>query len=98
MYGRVTRLEASPEEMESGVAYVRDTIVPAARELDGFRGALNFTDRQSGTGMTITLWESEEAMRASEERANTLRDDAARALGATVVGVERYEVTIEERV
>lgn len=96
MYGRVTRLEGSPEQIEEGTEYVRTTILPGAREIEGFRGIINLTDAATGKGMTVTLWETEEAMRASEEKANRLRDEAARALGATVVGVERYEVTISE--
>lgn len=96
MFGRVTYLEGSPEQMEEGIEYLRQTIIPAARQIDGFRGVLNLTDRAKGKGLTVTLWETEEAMRASEEEANRLRDEAAQALGATIAGVERYEVTISE--
>ena len=96
MYGRVTRLEGSSEQIDQGNEFMQQTILPAARQLDGFRGVLSLTDRESGTGLTITLWESEEAMKASEEAANRLRDEAAQAFGGTVVGVDRYEVTFSE--
>ena len=42
----------------------------------------------------MTLWESEEAMSASEEEANNLRSEVADALGTQMVGVERYEVAV----
>ena len=96
MFGRITRLEGSPDQIEQGTDYIRQTILPAARQIDGFRGVLNLADREGGKGMTITLWETEEAMRASEEAGDRLREEAANALGATVVGVERYEVTLSE--
>lgn len=96
MYGRITRLEGSPEQIEEGTEYIRQTILPAARRIEGFRGVLNLADREGGKGLTITLWETEEAMRASEEAADRLRGEAAEALGARIVGVERYEVTISE--
>ena len=96
MYGRVTVLEGSPEQIGEGTEYVRQTILPAARQIDGFRGILSLTDQSRGKGLTITLWETEEAMRASEEQADRMRDEAARALGATIAGVERYEVTLSE--
>ena len=96
MHGRITFLEGSPEQLEEGIEFVRSTILPAARELEGFRGILSLSDRASGKGLTITLWETEEAMRASEERANQMRDEAARALGGAIAGVERYEVTLSE--
>jgi hypothetical protein len=54
------------------------------------------TDRQSGKTLGISFWESEEAMRASEEGANRLREESAEAGRGTVVGVERYEVGLFE--
>ena len=53
-------------------------------------------DRQSGKTLGITFWESEEAMRASEEAANRLREESAEAGGDTITGVERYEVGLFE--
>jgi heme-degrading monooxygenase HmoA len=96
MYGRVTRLEGSPDQIEQGNEFMEQTILPAARQLEGFRGVLSLTDRANGRGLTVTLWETEEAMQASEEAANRLRDEAARAFGGTIVGVDRYEVTFSE--
>jgi hypothetical protein len=40
----------------------------------------------------VTFWESEEALRASEEAADKLREDSAEAMSDTIAGVERYEV------
>lgn len=51
-------------------------------------------DRQSGKVEVVTLWESEEAMRHSEEEADQLRGDTARATGGAIAGVERYEVVL----
>jgi hypothetical protein len=44
----------------------------------------------------ITFWESEEALRATEEGANRLREESAEAGGGTVAGVQRYEVGLFE--
>jgi heme-degrading monooxygenase HmoA len=62
--------------------------------MDGFQGVYFLVDRQSGKGLSITLWESEEAMRASEDAANQLRSESAEASGEEILGVERYEVAI----
>lgn len=97
MHARVTRLEGAPEDIEASTAYLRDTIIPQARAIEGFRGILSLTDRAGARALTVTFWESEDAMRVSEEAATTLRDEAARALSATVVDVDRYEVTVDER-
>ncbi len=53
-------------------------------------------DRHSGKTLGITFWESEEAMRASEEVANRLREESAEAGSGTIAGVERYEVGLFE--
>jgi heme-degrading monooxygenase HmoA len=55
-------------------------------------------DRETGKGLTATFWESEEAMKASEEAADQLRDEAVGAVdGSELVSVERYEVELDER-
>ena len=46
-------------------------------------------DRQSGTLLGVTLWESEETMQASEQEADRLREESAEASNQTVAHVER---------
>ncbi len=43
-----------------------------------------------------TLWETEDALRESEEAAGQLRGSTASAGGADVVSVERFEVVVDE--
>ena len=70
--------------------------LPIARRLAGFQGVLSLIDRATGKSITITLWQDEDAMRASEEAANRLRAQGAEAAGESVVSVERYEVAFSE--
>jgi len=37
---------------------VTDELIPALHEEDGFSGALNLVDRESGNAMMIVLWET----------------------------------------
>jgi heme-degrading monooxygenase HmoA len=67
-------------------------LLPRVFEMDGNRGAILLMDRETGKMMTITLWESEEAMRASEEKANQLRGDTAQTTSASIGNIERFEV------
>ena len=94
MHARVSTYQGSPDQIDEGVRYAREIIVPRAQEMDGFQGVYFLVDRQSGKGLSITLWESEEVMRASEEAANQLRSESAEASGEEILGVERYEVAI----
>jgi hypothetical protein len=96
MNARVTSLSGSPGDVNAGITSFRENVVPFTREQGG-KGAILLVDRQSGSAMAITLWEDEQALSASEERANTLRADAARDMGASAQpDVARYEVAVFE--
>ena len=58
------------------------------------RAPIYFVDRQSGKAISISLWESEEAMHRSEEVVRGLRDEIAGGLATNQVDVEHYEVAI----
>ena len=97
MHARVSTIQGSTDQIDEGVDKLRDTTLPAVKQIDGFKGIVTLIDRQTGKGLTVTLWESEEALRASEEEANRLRREAADGLGATgEPTVERYEVALYE--
>ncbi len=97
MHARVSILEGPPDQIDEGLRYMREQILPNAFQDDeGFKGALALADRQSGKTLGITFWESEEAMRATEEEANRLRSEIAQAGGETIAAVERYEVGLFE--
>jgi hypothetical protein len=96
MFARVSRFEGSPEGMDEALRHVRERVLPEVQRQDGSKGLIALGDRQSGTVLGVTLWEDEEAMRASEEEANRLRDESAQATNQTVANVERYEVVLFE--
>jgi hypothetical protein len=76
---------------------VREQLLPAARELDGFAGMLVLADRSTGKSLGITFWHTEGALQASEQQADRMRDQSVTETGGTLVGVERYEVTVDEK-
>ena len=100
MHARVSTYQGPPnltqQQVEEGSRYARENILPQARQMDGVKGVIALLDRQSGKALSVTLWESEQAMRASEEAANRLRQESAEAARETVENVERYEVTFFE--
>ena len=96
MHARMSILEGSPEQIDEGLRHVREEILPQISQQDGFKGIIALADRQTGKTLGITFWESEEALRASEEAADRLRGDSAQAMGDTIAGVERYEVGVFE--
>jgi heme-degrading monooxygenase HmoA len=97
MHARVSTFSGDPSGIDQVAAQARDVILPSAREVAGFKGMVAMGDRTTGKVVAITFWESEQAMRDSEEVANRMRSDAAQAGGEEIVSVERFEVVIDER-
>lgn len=97
MHARVSTFTGDPAGIDQVTAQARDVVLPAARALAGFKGMLAMGDRATGKIIAITFWESEQALRDSEEAANRLRSDAAQAGGEEIAGVDRFEVVIDER-
>jgi heme-degrading monooxygenase HmoA len=63
---RVVDLRVVPSEAREMVLVYRDSVLPAARLQPGFRGALLLTDDDTGVGISISLWETEEDRQEGE--------------------------------
>ena len=91
MFARVStyRVNNAPKLVEGfeGVTSVLEQVA-------GFAGAYFLVDRDGGQALSITLWESEETLNASVEKANQMRRDAAAGV-ALVESVEHYEVALK---
>jgi heme-degrading monooxygenase HmoA len=96
MHARLTRFEGSPERIDDAVRQTEDVWVPRLREIDGFGGVVTLADRGTGTIVAITYWESEDAMRASDEKVTDVRKEVADAVAARSQPiVEHYEVALQ---
>jgi hypothetical protein len=93
---RVSSLEGSSDRIDEGVRFLAEQIIPAAGDISGWRGVILLADRAAGRTKTITFWDGVESLRASEERADELRNEAAAAMDETITGVERYEVALSK--
>ena len=96
MYARVTTLEGSPDKMDDATRHVQEQMLPQLQQMDGFKGFIALRDRGSGKLRGLALWESEEALRATDEAAARIRGEVQEATGATIASVENYEVAIFE--
>ena len=97
MHARMTTIHSPAERMDAGIEKVRDDILPAMRDIPGFKGIIGLVDRNANTGITISLWEDEQAMQEGDEQGARLREEAAKAMKAeTEPMVNRYEVVLIE--
>ncbi|MBS4729396.1 hypothetical protein MSM1_13955 [Mycobacterium sp. SM1] len=96
MYARSTTVEAQPSSIDAGIAHVRDVVMPALREIDGYVGLSLLVDRQSGRCIATSSWQTDDAMRASAERVAPLRDRAAQIFGGPAT-VDEWEIAFLHR-
>jgi heme-degrading monooxygenase HmoA len=88
MYARVSTYRGDGDRLLAGFADVSEPL----EAIDGFSHAYFMVDRESGKGMSITIWNSEEALLASAAQADELRSRGAAAGGAEIESVEHYEI------
>jgi len=95
MHARVTRYEgAPPDGMDEALQTKKHVLPTEPGQTEGMKGVVFLSDRQNGTIVVISLWEDEDAMRASEGEATRVRDEVT-GPGETA-SVERYEVALLE--
>jgi heme-degrading monooxygenase HmoA len=90
MHARVSTYEGQADELVKGFESVSGPL----EDLEGFSKAYFLVDRAGGRGMSITLWESADALAATAERANQMREEATDQAGASIQSVENFEVAL----
>ena len=63
-------------------------------KLEGFSKAYFLLDRTNDKGISITMWESEEALVSTAARADEMRKSATEPSGSTIDSVETYEIAL----
>lgn len=66
MFARVTTAYVSISRIDETIEIVQENIIPAAKSQKGFRGLYRLSDRKTGRGITISLWDTEEDALANE--------------------------------
>jgi heme-degrading monooxygenase HmoA len=95
MNARTGRISFSPDKADELISRVRDTVVPQYEQREGFKGFTLLLDRSKGEGVGISFWETEDAMRATDDLADQARQGAAEAGAGRDQGAERFEVAID---
>ena len=96
MHARVSTIQGAPGKVDDVARQAQEQTLPQLQKLEGFKGFVVLGDRQSGKMLGVSFWESEEALRASEEAASSVRSAAAETADGIVAGVEEYEVFVNE--
>jgi len=95
MFARVTITEGSPSRIDESIRLMRETVLPEAKKMKGFKGSYLLVDGKTGKQMGITLWETEADLTASTEAAKRLRAQFVQTASAQLAKVEVYEVAVQ---
>ena len=92
MYARVATFESDPDNVGDAIDMVRGE-VESGNAPAGLEGAkmLMLVNRETGKGLGVTLFESEEAMRRGDEALNAMNPGASERR----TSVDFYEVPVE---
>ena len=93
MYARVVTSRFHPEKIDEGVREFRDSVVPRAKQHPGFISALMLTDPSTGKVISLTLWETEAELKASETGFQESVAKVTQALAGPPTQ-ESYEVSV----
>jgi hypothetical protein len=90
MYARLATFESDPARIDDAISMVREEVAGATPP--GLEGAkmLMLINRESGKGIGVTLFESEEAMRRGDEALNAMNPGS----GERRTAVEFFEVPV----
>ena len=96
IYARVSIVTAQPGKLDEIRNVYRDSIVPPLKKQKGFKGYYVLIDRNTGKGMSISLWNTQADMMANES-SGFQREQAAKVvpLLAGTPTLERYEVSLQ---
>ena len=92
MYARIATFESDPSDVDDAIDMVRGQ-VEADDTPEGLEGAkmMMLINRETGKGLGVTLFESEEAMRRGDETLNAMSPGQ----NERRTSVEFYEVPVE---
>jgi heme-degrading monooxygenase HmoA len=88
MHARVSTYQGASDRLIEGFEKIREPL----EQIDGFSHAYFLVDDESGKALSITIWDSEEALLTSVAKADELRKQGADAGGAEIESVQHYEI------
>jgi hypothetical protein len=96
MYARSTTVHGDPMKIDDGIVYVRDTVMPAIKQMAGSVGLSMLCDRESGRCIVTTAWRDEMSMHDTEGAVHDMRQRAAEMLGGPA-DVQEWDIAVMHR-
>ncbi len=94
---RSTTIMAQPDRIDDGIALVNNELMSMMTDIDGCMGLSMLVDRSTGRCIATSSWDSEEAMRASNDQLQPVRQRLLETLGGDGIEVQEWEIAILHR-
>ncbi len=97
MFARLTIVQMKEGKVGEAINIYKDNVVPASKSQKGYKGSYLLTDSDTGKGMSITIWDTEEDA-AANEQSGYYQEQVGRfkdIFGAPPVR-EGYEVSVQD--
>ncbi len=98
MHARSAVIEVSSDKIDDAVKFWKDEQLPKYRDQAGYKGFTLLVSRDSGRLFGVSFWESEDAVRASDELGRQARAGLAQAGDGTEQPRETWEVAVDDQV
>lgn len=92
MVARTSTWAGSPEALDRWAEHVAGRVQGFVAGLPGNAGGVFLIDREAGTALTLTLWDSEEAAAETDRFADQSRQSTIEATGVELVARGAYTV------
>ena len=97
MHARSGAFRLSSDKVDDAISAFESEQLPRYKEQDGYKGFKLLADRDSGEVLGISFWESEDALKASDELGEEARADIKeRGEADADPEAKRWEVVIDD--
>jgi hypothetical protein len=94
MEARTSTWRGSPEALDKWAEHVKDQVSGFVAGLPGNAGGMFFINREAGTALTLTLWDSEEAAAETDNFADQSRASTIEATGVELLDRGAYTLVM----
>ena len=85
MFSRVVRLKGDASKTDEAIKLWTQSIQPLIKKQKGYAGVSLLTNRKTGDGLSVSYWETEEAMKESRGQIRPEAQKAMASVGPSMV-------------
>jgi heme-degrading monooxygenase HmoA len=97
MFARVAMIQGKPNKVDEVARFFKEQILPAAKQIKGFKEGYMMVNRETGRVIGMTFWETQQGIVDSTPNASRFVPQMEQISGAAEKPmVETYEVAVAE--